>query len=217
MWEGIDQGAAYTFHYMRQHQLPPEVGENLARLALLGTSPCLALLVLVGSVLLWRRSRTLEIRFLLMSFLISAILVESLKFLFSREHPSGWNGPTWQGASFPSSTAMLSAVVYFGLAICWTRALSTPNSQLPRRPSLLVRTCIYAIAVVLVLSIGFSRIYLGHHFPSDVVVGWLGAAVVLLMCRQWVMPAEQALPAPSPETQSTPNAHTHAAVGSERP
>jgi membrane-associated phospholipid phosphatase len=42
------------------------------------------------------------------------------------------------------------------------------------------RIAIWSIAVVLVLAIGYSRIYSGVHYPSDVLAGYLGALVWVL-------------------------------------
>lgn len=64
--------------------------------------------------------------------------------------------------SFPSGHSLMSMVVYLVLAV-----LLTP--QLPDR-----RTRIYVVAVALffTLVIGISRVYLGVHYPSDVLGGW---------------------------------------------
>ena len=43
-----------------------------------------------------------------------------------------------------------------------------------------VRIAIWTVAVVLVVAVGFSRIYLGVHYPSDVLAGYLGASVWVL-------------------------------------
>jgi undecaprenyl-diphosphatase len=69
-------------------------------------------------------------------------------------------------ASFPSGHAMMSAVVYLTLGALLARTESR------RR----VKSYVMAIAAVLTLLVGLSRIYLGVHWPSDVVAGWaLGA------------------------------------------
>jgi len=68
------------------------------------------------------------------------------------------------GASFPSGHSFNSAVVYLAIALAFA-AMS------PRQP---VRLTIIAAAAVLSLTIAFSRVWLGVHFPSDVIAGWLG-------------------------------------------
>jgi len=74
--------------------------------------------------------------------------------------------------SFPSSHALNSAIVYLTLAALLAR-------EFPQRR---LRVFIVGAAGMLVLLIGFSRIYLGVHFPSDVLAGWsLGAAWALAM------------------------------------
>ena len=70
------------------------------------------------------------------------------------------------GASFPSGHAFNSAVVYIGIALAFA-TLSARES---------VRLTIIGTAIVLSLFIAWTRVWLGVHFPSDVVAGWLGGA-----------------------------------------
>jgi undecaprenyl-diphosphatase len=69
--------------------------------------------------------------------------------------------------SFPSGHAMLSFCLCLSAA-----ALFSAN-----RKSLLVRIAIWVFWVSLSGAIGYSRIYLGVHYPSDVLAGYLGALV----------------------------------------
>lgn len=96
-----------------------------------------------------------------------------LKGVFRRlrpQLPEPWiTEPGW---SFPSGHAMGSLVAYGFLAYLITR-VSPPD--FPRRAAV-------AILAVLVLLIGFSRIYLGAHFVSDVLGGYAAAGVWLTFC-----------------------------------
>ena len=70
------------------------------------------------------------------------------------------------GNSFPSGHSFNSAVVFLAVALAFA-------SMSPRRS---VRWTIIASAVALTWLIAFSRVWLGVHFPSDVIAGWLGGA-----------------------------------------
>lgn len=74
--------------------------------------------------------------------------------------------------SFPSGHAMLSAVTYLTLG-------SLAASFLPDR-----RTKIFALglAVLITLLVGLSRIYLGVHWPSDVLAGWCAGFAWAMLC-----------------------------------
>ena len=70
------------------------------------------------------------------------------------------------GSSFPSGHSFNSAVVYIAIALAFA-ALSPRQS---------VRATIVLAAMVLTGLIAFSRVWLGVHYPSDAIAGWLGGA-----------------------------------------
>lgn len=77
--------------------------------------------------------------------------------------------------SFPSGHAMISAATYLTIGALLARSQST----------LRVRTYVMSLAVLLAAAIGVSRLYLGVHWPSDVLAGWaLGSAWALAF---WVV------------------------------
>ena len=75
-------------------------------------------------------------------------------------------------ASFPSGHAMMSAVVYLTLGALVARLI----------PSKRLKIYIMGIAVALSTLIGVSRVYLGVHWPSDVLAGWAAGAAWALGC-----------------------------------
>jgi undecaprenyl-diphosphatase len=75
-------------------------------------------------------------------------------------------------ASFPSGHSMLSAVVYLTLGALLLRTLQH------RRVKIFVLAC----AVLLTLLVGISRVYLGVHWPTDVLAGWTAGALWAAMC-----------------------------------
>ncbi|MBW6424716.1 phosphatase PAP2 family protein [Rhizobium sp. XQZ8] len=74
--------------------------------------------------------------------------------------------------SFPSGHAMLSAVTYLTLGALLSRA----------QPYRSTRLFLIGAAIFLTLIIGMSRIYLGVHFPTDVLGGWCAGATWALGC-----------------------------------
>ncbi|HET7504937.1 MAG TPA: phosphatase PAP2 family protein [Kofleriaceae bacterium] len=117
----------------------------------------------------------------------------ALKVMFARERPRLFDKvalPT--SYSFPSGHAM-SALAIWGVVAAALIALSSP--AWPGRPDgpgghgghgghggrdRAARRCAIAGAAVLIATIGFSRVYLGVHWPSDVVGGFLGGVPPLV-------------------------------------
>ena len=74
-----------------------------------------------------------------------------------------------RGFSFPSGHAALSAVAYGVIAVLVAR------SPLP----LLAKQVIAGLMAALVLAVGASRVWLGVHYPTDVLAGWLAGVLVV--------------------------------------
>ncbi len=86
--------------------------------------------------------------------------------------------------SFPSGHAMLSAVTYLTLGALLSRAES----------SRVTRLYTMGVAIFLTLVVGLSRIYLGVHYPTDVLGGWCAGASWALVC--WVIARRYIAPTP---------------------
>lgn len=97
----------------------------------------------------------------------------TLKLLFGRERPdTSLHLVMVHSPSFPSGHAMLSAVVYLTLGALLAQVTQRRTSQ------------IYFLTVALALTflIGLSRIYLGVHYPTDVLAGWAVGLAWALLC-----------------------------------
>jgi membrane-associated phospholipid phosphatase len=121
-------------------------------------------------LLLWRKQKSEA-----MTVAIAAVgalgLNLLLKNLFARHRPELWSRVVdVRYYSFPSGHAMLSMVIY-GLIGYW---LATRFHRW--------RGAIAALTTLLILLIGFSRLYLGVHWPTDVIAGYAAGFVWLVTC-----------------------------------
>lgn len=120
--------------------------------------------------------RWIELKGLTICLLGGSALNEMLKRLFERARPEAFQIVAESGFSFPSGHAMVSLCFYGIVAFL-----------IVRKRSLHWRIAGAIIAVLLILAIGISRIYLGVHYPSDVIAGyvagatWLGFSISLIM------------------------------------
>jgi len=102
-----------------------------------------------------------------------AVMGKLLKSLFARERPEIVpHLVEVHSLSFPSGHSTNSAIVYLTLAVLIARSYESRRT----------RGFVIGVAALLVLMIGMTRVYLGVHFPSDVLAGWtVGAAWALFM------------------------------------
>jgi len=95
-----------------------------------------------------------------------------LKHLFSRARPDLFQMVEAYGYSFPSGHAMVALCFYGMLAYLIGRRLRKFVWRLP----------VYGLALTLVTAIGLSRIYLGVHYPTDVLAGYIAGITWLAIC-----------------------------------
>ena len=139
----------------------------------LGGIPVLTLVTLGAAAYLIMQKRYRTIGLLLAVTLGGLMVSLLLKDLFGRPRPEFASGASHvTTASFPSGHSMLSAIVYLTLAALLART---------SRP---LRFKIYFLTLGLTLTIlvGLSRIYLGVHYPTDVLAGWSMGLIWALTC-----------------------------------
>jgi undecaprenyl-diphosphatase len=154
--------------------LGPRWLELMARdLTALGSLGVLGLLVLAAAGFLALAGRRRTALFVLAATGGGALASTLLKALFARPRPDIVPHEIYvASASFPSGHAMVSAVVYLTLGALMARLA----------PGLRLKVYILALAVLLVGLVGISRVYLGVHWPSDVLAGWAAGAGWAFAC-----------------------------------
>ncbi|BDI19107.1 phosphatidylglycerophosphatase B [Nostoc cf. commune SO-36] len=130
-------------------------------------------IVVAGITLLllsWRRYRE-EAKFFVLACLGALILNTGLKLFFYKPRPELWDRLiTEKSFSFPSGHALGSMVLYGFIA--YELATHYPNFA----------KVIYSLAVILIVAIGISRLYLGVHWPTDIIAGYGVGFLWLMIC-----------------------------------
>lgn len=160
--EGATQAAdVAVLEWMKAHHTP-----TLSRLAVeltyLGTGTVVLMIVGVATLFLWHTEHKVSARFLLAAVAGSILLNNVLKLVFRRERPSVFDwGTDAVSLSFPSGHAMSATVCYGTVAYLVIRLQKHRISR--------VLTAFGA--TLLILTICTTRLYLGVHYPTDVVGG----------------------------------------------
>jgi membrane-associated phospholipid phosphatase len=123
--------------------------------------------VVVIAVFLYMR-RLKYIGLLLLAMAGQGILQYSFKTIFERQRPQAmFDYVIGDTPSFPSGHA-LAATCFFGLlAYLITVNLSSTAQKI----------AVWLLAVIIILTVGFSRIYFDVHYPSDVIAGYLAGTI----------------------------------------
>ncbi|WP_242185426.1 phosphatase PAP2 family protein [Sphingomonas sp. CARO-RG-8B-R24-01] len=151
------------------------------------TTLTLVVALVAGALLIARKAAMAG--FLIAASLLGTFAVETLKSVFDRPRPNvvaHW--ATFSNTSFPSGHAADSAIVYLTLAALVARSVESSG----------LRVYVLLAAMALTLLIGLSRLYLGVHWPTDVLAGWiLGASWAFLAATiAWWLQARNTLEQP---------------------
>lgn len=135
---------------------------------------CLLLLLAVIAYFYFKNARRMYLTALALVFALP--LAALLKELTRRVRPDSEyvRNMIFQTYSFPSGHAYASFLVFGFFAFLAWRYLK-PSRRLPVAGGL----------VLLIVLVGVSRVYLGAHFASDVVAGWLLAAIILFIATRF--------------------------------
>jgi undecaprenyl-diphosphatase len=95
-----------------------------------------------------------------------------LKFVFDRPRPEISHAARVFTASFPSAHATMSAVTFLTVGALFTRVAAERK----------VKVYFMAVALFLTIMVGLSRLYMGVHYPSDVLAGWCIGSAWAILC-----------------------------------
>ena len=191
--------------YFMYHHRAPWLTQSAKFLARMGSPPVIVSFALVAALVgaVWPKVRgaawTLPV-----AVIGSGIIIQGVKLIVHRPRPAFFTPLLHEGGySFPSGHSLIAIVVYgllgyFALHLVHNRA---------------GRLAVRVVTVLIVVLIGVSRVYVGVHFPTDVLAGWTAGVPWLIAClglhevlaRRWPSSGEPVL---SPQPDKEGDAHS---------
>jgi membrane-associated phospholipid phosphatase len=169
----------------------PALDQIVYLITFLGSAGTIVVLTAVAALVALIAGRPRDAVLLVLAVIAGVLYFEVLKLLVHRPRPPLEDARIVQGGfSFPSGHSTLAATFYGTVAYLLIRGL-------PREWH---KVLVGVVAALLVLAIGVSRIYLGVHYPSDVLAGWAAGAlwVVLVILAEQVWAPHRRLPLSAP-------------------
>lgn len=151
---------------------PVWLQEAVRDITALGSFSVLTIIVVTVVVHLFLMGRSRTALFIAVAVVSGTVISSILKVLFDRPRPDLTGIARVFTASFPSGHATISAVVFLTLGALLAERAPTP------------RLGVYylSVAAILAILVGVSRVYLGVHYPTDVLAGWLIGTAWALLC-----------------------------------
>ncbi|HEY4130452.1 MAG TPA: phosphatase PAP2 family protein [Gemmatimonadaceae bacterium] len=183
--ERVRKGTTQPFddavmHWIGAHQ-NKLVQQAMLEVTALGTGTVVAMIVFITALFLWLNQHKHSAGLLLVATFGGIILDNLLKIGFNRPRPHIFQWGTYAASSsFPSGHAMSSVIVYGTVAYLAARLQRNARS----------RWLTLTFAAVIILWICASRMYLGVHYPSDILAGliiglaWAGFCMATLEAIQ---------------------------------
>jgi len=152
---------------------PAWLEEAALEITALGSFAVLGLIVLAAIVWLLLIRRAGSAALVALSVGGGVLLSSLLKTGFARPRPDlAPHADIVHTLSFPSGHAMSAAVVYLTLGALLARA----------QPHRRLKLYLASVGVVITVLVGISRVYLGVHWPTDVLAGWCVGSAWALLC-----------------------------------
>ena len=195
--QAFDQKLLLAFRHGDTHAPlgPPPVQEAARDITALGGTAVLTLVTLIAAGFLALDGKKHMALFVCVSVVGGLAAGTILKDVFNRPRPDLVPYSVYvSGASFPSGHSMMSAVTYLTLGALLARS----------QERIRLKAYFLLIAMFLTFAVGVTRVYLGVHWPTDVLAGWTAGAVWALLC--WLMARWlQARRTLEPETEHAQN------------
>ncbi|NNG35230.1 phosphatase PAP2 family protein [Nakamurella aerolata] len=195
-----------VWQWFVEHRSPTATTIFKAITTLGSTVSMTVLAVVVVLVLGWRRSWGAAIFVAVVSAGAGLIVFFGKRAVGRVRPPEAQRLVTETNASFPSGHALAATAV---IGACVLMAVVAMRDRAPRW-----RAPLIVLAAVFVASIGISRLYLGVHWATDVLGGWVTGAAWLLLCvtvrrlwRAWQQPTAQRRLAANPPPDTRTHGH----------
>jgi len=151
---------------------PPWFEEMMRDITALGGVAVLTLITIFSAIYLLLIKRRDLMLYLAAAAITGTIFSNLLKAGFSRPRPDIVpHEIVVYTASFPSGHSLVAAAIYLTLGVILAEAQTRYR----------LKIYMLSVAIVLALLVGVSRIYLGVHWPSDVLAGWLAGSAWAFM------------------------------------
>ena len=173
---GFDQSVLLWFR--NQADLSDPVGPQWLEVVVrdvtaIGGLLILGLLTIAACGYLWLTQKHKLALFVAVSIPAGSLLNTLLKESFTRPRPDIVPHATSAAlSSFPSGHAMMSAIVFLTLGALLS--LATENTR--------IKIYILFWSVFLTVIVGISRLYLGVHWPTDIIAGWIAGGTWAILC-----------------------------------
>ncbi|MEH2289857.1 phosphatase PAP2 family protein [Nostoc sp.] len=149
----------------------PNLDNLMVFITNLGNPSTVVVVAGISILLLWWRRYQEEAKAFVFACLGGLILNTGLKLFFSKPRPELWHRLISEKSfSFPSGHALGSMVLYGFIA--YELAIHYPTFS----------KVIYSWTVILIAAIGISRLYLGVHWPTDIIAGYGVGFLWLMIC-----------------------------------